>query len=250
MAQLLAEYRDNTLCLTLNRPKQKNALSYSLLEELHQALNTRTKADCRAVIISGNRGCFSSGADLNELTGTIKDMEMDNAIGRVIEDIHRLSMTTIALIQGACIGGAMDIALACNVRVVYGDACFQVPAAGLGLLYNPASVARMSKSFSHETLARLFVSGEGFAVADAIKAGLATHLVELQAGEIKSAKPARRPGVDVNRAVGETRDLLDALYNGRYDPAYWLAVYKEILTSPERRKAITRAMRKKHPGSL
>ena len=247
MAQLLlAEYADNTLCLTLNRPKQRNALSYALLEELHQALSSEIQSRCRAVIICANDHCFSAGADLNELTGTIKDMEMDISISRVIDDIHRLSMPVVALIEGACVGGAVDIALACNVRVATGNAFFQVPATRLGLLYNPDSVARMSKLFPHETLTRLLVSGERFDAADAIKAGLVTHLVERQDTGTNAVIFPRQTGTDTGQATAGTRALLDDLYHDRYDPVYWRAVRRDILTSPERRDAIARAKKKKH----
>ena len=245
MAQLLlAEYKDNTLCLTLNRPKQRNALSYTLLEELHQALSSEIQAGCRAVIISGHNRCFSAGADLNELNGTIKDMEMDISISRVIDDIHNLSMPVVALIEGACIGGAVDIALACDVRVATDNAYFQVPATRLGLLYNPDSIARMSKLFPRDTLTRLLVSGERFDVADAVKAGLVTHLIERQNTATKAAKSARQAGAGAGQAVASTRALLEALYNDQYDPVYWHAVRKDILASPERREAIARAKKK------
>ena len=247
MAQLLlAEYKENTLCLTLNRPKQGNALSYALLEELHQALSSEIQSRCRAVIICANNHCFSAGADLNELTGTIKDMEMDISISRVIDDIHRLSMPVVALIEGACVGGAVDIVLACNVRVATDNACFQIPATRLGLLYNPDSVARMSKLFSHETLTRLLVSGERFDAADAIKAGLVTHLVERQNTGAKAAKYPQQTGTDTGQAIASTKALLEALYHDQYDPVYWLAVRRDILASPQRREAVARAKKKKH----
>ena len=247
MAQLLpVEYEDNTLCLTLNRPKQRNALSYALLEELHQALSSEIQSRCRAVIICANDHCFSAGADLNELTGTIKDMEMDISISRVIDDIHRLSMPVVALIEGACVGGAVDIALACNVRVATGNAFFQIPATRLGLLYNPDSVARLSKLFPHETLTRLLVSGECFDAADAIKAGLVTHLVERHNTGTVAVKIPRQTGTDTGQASASTRALLEALYHDRYDPVYWRAVRRDILASPKRRDAIARAKKKKH----
>ena len=247
MAQLLlAEYKENTLCLTLNRPKQGNALSYALLEELHQALSSGIQSRCRAMIICANNHCFSAGADLNELTGTIKDMEMDISISRVIDDIHRLSMPVVALIEGACVGGAVDIVLACNVRVATGNAYFQIPATRLGLLYNPDSVARMSKLFSHETLTRLLVSGERFDAADAIKAGLVTHLVERQNTGAKAAKYPQQTGTDTGQASAGTKALLEALYHDQYDPVYWLAVRRDILASPQRREAVARAKKKKH----
>ena len=247
MAQLLlAEYGDNTLCLTLNRTKQRNALSYALLEELHQALSSKMQSRCRAVIICGNNHCFSAGADLNELTGTIKDIEMDISISRVIDDIHRLSLPVVALIEGACIGGAVDIALACNVRVATGNTYFQVPATRLGLLYNPDSVARMSKLFSHDTLTRLLVSGERFDAEGAIKAGLVTHLVEGQDTGTTTVKFPQQTGTDTGQASAGTRALLDDLYHDRYDPVYWNAVRRDILGSPERRDAIARVKQKKY----
>ena len=242
--QLLADYRGNTLCLTLNRPGQRNALSYSLLEELRQALSDRMKAGCRAVIISGNRDSFSAGADLNELTGTVEDMEMDISIGGVIDELHRLSITSVACVEAACIGGALDIALACDVRVASAEAFFQVPATRLGLLYNPQSIARMSKSFSRATLTRLFVSGERFDAAAAMKTGLITHLIEPHGTGAATAKPDRKPDACSRQAINHTRDLLAALYGGYYDPEYWNALYKDILASPERRKAVMRAKSK------
>ena len=189
---------------------------------------------------------FSAGADLNELTGTIKDMEMDISISRVIDDIHSLSMPVVALIEGACVGGAVDIVLACNVRIATDNAYFQVPATRLGLLYNPDSVARMSKLFSHETLTRLLVSGERFDAADAIKAGLVTHLVGRQNTGVKAAKFPQQPGTDTGQASAGTKALLEALYHDQYDPVYWRAVRRDILASPQRREALARAKKKKH----
>lgn len=243
--QLLADGRDNTLCLTLNRPGQRNALSYSLLQELRKELQSLVESSCRAVIICGNQHCFSAGADLNELTGTGEDMEMDLSISGVIDEIHRLPMATVALIEGACIGGAVDIALACDVRVANADACLQVPATRLGLLYNPQSIARMSKSFSRATLTRLFVYGERFDAAEAMKAGLITHLVERRSAAVTTARPDRRPGTASSLAARHTSDLLAALYGGDYDPEYWNALYRDILASPERRDAVVCARRNK-----
>ena len=251
MAPLLAEYRDNTLCLTLNRPEQRNALSHSLLEELQRASKTGIKTGCRAVIICGNHHCFSAGADLNELTGTVEDMEMDVSISKVIDNIHNLSMTTVALIEGACIGGAVDIALACDVRIATRNTYLQVPATRLGLLYNPASVARMSKSFSRDTLTRLLVSGEKFNAAEAMKTGLATHSAGPIGSGIKTAAAERKQDAAGSRqAINHTSDLLEALYGGYYDPVYWNTVYKGTLASPERLEAIARARKNKRPGRI
>ena len=155
-------------------------------------------------------------------------------------------MPVVALIEGACIGGAVDIALACNVRVATGNAYFQIPATRLGLLYNPDSVARLSKLFPHETLTRLLVSGECFDAADAIKAGLVTHLVERHNTGTVAVKIPRQTGTDTGQASASTRALLEALYHDQYDPVYWRAVRRDILTSPERRDAIARAKKKKH----
>ena len=82
------EHGDNVVSITLNRPARRNALSLLLLGALGEALSDSTAGDAGAVILAG--GCFSAGADLAELSGTLKDRVIDDAIETVTDAIRAL----------------------------------------------------------------------------------------------------------------------------------------------------------------
>ena len=110
---LLVQHESNTVTLSLNRPGARNALSHDLLVALADALSQQINADTSEIIITGVGDCFSAGADLTELNGTIDDIWIDQDIAMVNEKIRLLHPPVIALVNGACIGGSVDIALAC-----------------------------------------------------------------------------------------------------------------------------------------
>ena len=135
-------HQSGVVSLFLNRPERRNALSLALLSRLSDALSSEIHDDTSALIVSGGDGCFSAGADLADLTGTLEDLGMDDAIEEVTQKIRDLPVPVIAAIDGPCLGGAFDLALSCDLRIAAADAFFQVPATRLGLLYNPRSILR------------------------------------------------------------------------------------------------------------
>jgi len=238
---IISELRDDALHLTFNRPERKNALSYRLLEELHDALKAAPLGGCRALVLSGGPGCFSAGADLHDLTGTTEDAAMDEHIGRVVTAIRELPVPVIARVDGPCIGGAVEIMLACDLRVAVDAAYVQVPAARLGLLYNPAAVLRMRRLLTRDALTRLLVVGERFDAPQALASGLVTHVVpEAEIGHRLEAL-LRQASANDATAVACTKRMVNALCSGDFEPAYWEGVRGEILASPRRRDAIARA---------
>ncbi|MGI9235049.1 MAG: enoyl-CoA hydratase/isomerase family protein [Woeseiaceae bacterium] len=225
--------------ITLDRPQCRNALSFDLLAMLSGALSAVSPANDAAVVISGAGTTFSAGADLSELTGTSRDIAMDDAIADVVKAILEAQVPVIAAVNGPCIGGAVDIMLACDIRVASENALIQVPATRLGLLYNPAAVARMHALLSRDVLTRLLAQGELFDADQAFETGLVTHASP--ASDAMKARAACRTGCNVGAAVVATERLLDALDNGTYDPKEWERQRREILDSPGRATAIAAA---------
>jgi enoyl-CoA hydratase len=224
--------------LFLNRPERRNALSLALLEKLGAALATEVREDTVAVIIGGVDGSFSAGADLAELSGTPADLAIDEAIEAVTGKILELPVPVIAAIDGPCLGGAVDLALSCDQRIASVNAIFQVPAARLGLLYNPRSIVRMQRRLGRDTLFRLLVLGERLDAAAALRAGIVSQVVE---GASHAAAEALAQGAigNVRPAMAATKRLLNAIDASAYDPSEWEAVRREMLSSPERRAAVT-----------
>jgi enoyl-CoA hydratase/carnithine racemase len=230
--------------LCLNRPERKNALSLGLLRELSHALSTAIPSDTSAVIISGADGCFSAGADLADLSGTLTDLAVDDAIEEVTGKIRNLPVPVIAAIDGPCMGGAFDLALSCDHRIASAGAFFQVPATRLGLLYNPRSIVRMEHRLGRDTLFRLLVLGERFDATAALHAGMVSRIVAGPSYDAAEAV-ALAAGENIGSAVAATKGLLDAIERSDYDAPAWEAARRLLLSSAERQAAVAGAKKRR-----
>ncbi|MGI9294351.1 MAG: enoyl-CoA hydratase/isomerase family protein, partial [Pseudomonadales bacterium] len=142
------------------------------------------------------------------------------------------------------LGAAVDLCLACDLRVAAADAYFQVPATRLGLLYNPVAVSRIAKLAPPDALFRLLVMGERFEAEEAYRAGLLSYAVSIGASRETAIAIAQATSANVPVAVAASKGLLNALQNGEYDPEYWNDVRKNILASPQRRAAVGNAKKR------
>lgn len=239
-AQVSSTSADGICELVLDNPGRKNALSYALLKDLNSKLAAAKANDTRAVILSGAGDVFSAGADFADLTGTIDDIAIDEAIEQVVEQIHEMSAPVFAAVEGPCMGGAVDIALACDFIVASENSFFEIPAARLGLLYNPEAVRRWHARISGQTLRRILLLGERFSAAEAQRAGIVSHLVDNGSAIMSSRELAGEITKANQDVVAATKGLLVALENGETDLARWEKARKEILDSPERRESIAK----------
>ena len=227
--------------LVLDNPGRKNALSLALLADLSEKLAMALETDARAVILSGSGDVFSAGADFADLTGTIDDLAMDDAIEKAVIQIRDMPAPVIAAIEGPCMGGAVDIALACDFLVASKEAFFEVPAARLALLYNPEAVRRWRARLSGLTLRRMLILGERFTAAEALQAGVVSHLAAEGSALEKSRELADRAAKCSRDAVAATKGLLAALESGETNLARWEKIREQILDSPERHESVARA---------
>ena len=233
--------KDGIYELVLDNPGRKNALSYALLDGLNDMLANARENAARAVIICGSGDTFSAGADFADLTGTIDDLAIDTAIEQVVNQIREMPAPVFAAVEGPCMGGAVDIALACDFMIASEDAFFEVPAARLGLLYNPAAVQRWHARLSGLTLRRMLLLGERFTAAEAAQAGVVSYVVAKGAALTEVRQLADRAIDGSRNAIAATKGLLVALDGGETDLARWERVRREILDSPERHDSIARA---------
>jgi len=232
----------NDICeLVLDNSGRKNALSYSLLDDLNQKLTSARDDAVRAVILSGAGNVFSAGADFADLSGTIDDLEIDDAIEQAVIQIRELATPVIAAVEGPCMGGAVDIALACDFLVASEDAFFEIPAARLDLLYNPEAVKRWHSRISGQILRRILLLGERFTATEAENAGVVSHLVAKGFALQKSRELAESAIEGSRDVVAATKGMLVASESGEIDLARWEKIRRKILDSPERRELAARA---------
>lgn len=128
---------------TINRPDKRNAMKMADLQALHDVMD-KVEADksIRVLIITGaGDRAFSAGVDLSDVGGDAADWD-DNPLCNLCNRLEALARVTIARINGAVIGGAAELSLACDFRVGVDTAKIMVPAAKIGIHYEPEGLRR------------------------------------------------------------------------------------------------------------
>lgn len=217
------------LTVRLNRPDKRNAINRQMHTEI-QDLCHRLKddVDTRAVIFIGEGNGFSSGADTSEwrLPGSANDLEVRHLSGigsRTAAAIEELDQITIAAIHGFAIGGALVLAICCDLRVAGDQAWFSIPEVELGLPLGWNALPRLAREIGHARALELTVTCERFGAPQAHAYGLVTHLCpsgeeEKTAREL-AAKILSKPPLPVAltkatiRALKRGADLGDAAYS-------------------------------------
>jgi enoyl-CoA hydratase len=185
---ILYEVRDSIAYVTFNRPKVLNALNRATLVELRQALEAaRDDAAVRVVIVTGaGEKAFVAGADISELArvNPVSGQETSLFGQGVIRNFETMGKPSIAAINGFCLGGGCELALACSMRVASKTARIGQPEVKLGIMPGYGGSQRLprlvGKGWAHE----MILTGEMISAEDALRIGLVNRVTE--PGELMS----------------------------------------------------------------
>jgi enoyl-CoA hydratase/carnithine racemase len=181
-AERLVEIRreGDVAVLTLNRPSKLNALSSAVERELGEALTGEEVSGSRCVVLAGAGRAFSAGADLTEVSRD--DPEGIAAYYRETGDVYErfaaVPQPTIAAIHGYCLGGGLELALACDFRVAAEDAVFGLPEVALGILPSSGGTHRLVRLVGPARAKELMLLRERFGATDALAWGLVTEVAK------------------------------------------------------------------------
>lgn len=162
------------LILTLRRPEKANSLTKAMLEDMDAALAT---TDAQAVILTGEGRVFSAGADLDEARA---GLATDPVWDRLSNRIAGLPCLTIAALNGTLAGGAMGMALACDLRIAVPGAKFFYPVMKLGFLPQPADPARLIALIGPARAKMILMAGAKIEADEALAWGLIDRIVQPQ----------------------------------------------------------------------
>jgi enoyl-CoA hydratase/carnithine racemase len=161
----MIEVRDGIATVCLANPRRRNAISTGMWRDLGMfAAEVATHAGTRVVIIRGDGDvAFSGGADISDFASgranASQGKEYDDLVEQTCRAVEAIPQPTIALIKGPCMGAGASLAASCDMRVAADDAFFAVPAAKLGLGYDPRGVARFIRVFgANNTRALLYTA--------------------------------------------------------------------------------------------
>ena len=181
MEYLLLEKKDSIGYLTINRPKQLNALSAAVLDELDEAVKVlETDDEIRVVIITGaGEKAFVAGADVKELHDAYcSDAIAFNRKGSMIfRRLEKMGKPVIAAINGYALGGGLELALSCDIRIAAENASFSNPETGLGQIPGFGATQRLPRLVGTGLAKEIIFSGRMIKAPEALSIGLVNRVV-------------------------------------------------------------------------
>jgi enoyl-CoA hydratase len=173
---------DRVAVLTLDRPDRLNALSSAVAADLAAAVaEVDTDAEIGAIVVAGEGRCFSAGADITELDGLAGPHAFAAFVRRLeglLGVLARCPLPSVAAVHGLALGGGLELALACDLRVAEATARLGVPEIRLGLLPAAAGTARLTRMLPPAIAKQLLLTGEPLGATEAHRLGLVNEVVD------------------------------------------------------------------------
>lgn len=212
--------------ITLHNPPA-NVLNLSVLKELELVLNEVEEDEyVRVVIVTGTGRFFCAGADINELahlTNAHGGAEFSVRGQSLLNRIERSEKPVVAVINGTCVGGGLELALACHIRVAAAGAVLGLPEIKLGLIPGFGGTQRLPRVVGASKAAELILTGESLQAEEALRIGLVSRVApphELMAqaeaiaalitargkSAVEAALHAIRGGLDIPLSEGLARE--------------------------------------------
>src|SRR6266545_7919230 len=176
---IVTEITDSIAVVRFNRSAQRNPLSLETLQELRRTtLLLFPRRDIQAVIFTGTNDVFASGADIRELSllDSVTALEFSKFGQDLFQSIANASQVTIAAINGYCMGGALDLALSCDIRVASKSAVFSHPGARLGIITGWGGTQRLPRIIGRARALEFFATARRYTSLEALKMGLVSQL--------------------------------------------------------------------------
>ena len=210
--------------LTLNRPEARNALTWDMYDALVEACdNAEANHDVRVLIIRGSGGAFAAGTDISQFRDFADGeagVNYERRIDSVVDRIERLSIATIAEVDGAAAGGGCAIAIACDLRICSDRARFGVPVSRtLGNCLSMSNLARMVDLIGPARTRDLLLTGRMIDAREAVAAGLANVIVPFAQLEQEAYKIAAELSTRARSTIVATKAMLLRLRDHRRPPA-------------------------------
>ena len=177
---LLYEVRKSMALITINRPEKHNAISLATLDDLQAAVEYAGNDETvRVLTITGAGGrSFASGSDLSEVIDRDFKKALEPIVQGLADQLERLPKPTIAAIDGICMGGGLEIALGCDLRIATPSSRFATPEGKLGIIPGGGATARLPRLIGRGWGMHMLLMGDAIDAERAFSIGLVTGLVE------------------------------------------------------------------------
>jgi enoyl-CoA hydratase/carnithine racemase len=176
---LSIEQQENLLIISLNRPEKRNACNDELILSLEKVFDQLTSG-IKCVLIKGNGKHFSAGLDLSELKerDIVQGLHHSQMWHRVMDKIQFAACPVIAVLHGAVVGGGLEIAAACHIRVAEKSTFYALPEGQRGIFVGGGASVRLPKLIGIARMTDMMLTGRVYHAEEGERIGLAQYLVE------------------------------------------------------------------------
>jgi enoyl-CoA hydratase/carnithine racemase len=210
-----AERQDGALVVRLNNPGRANAVTHDMLRQLASLLDGPEVTSVPVVLLTGaGERHFSAGLDLAGVPADERVAHLragEELLFRASEAIVACRRPVVAVVNGAALGGGLELAMACDWRIARDDARLGMPAARLGVVYAPQGLRRAVELMGAARARRLFLTGRPVRAAEAHELGLVDEVTGPELLWDAAARAAADVGACSPIAVAGTRAVIRAI---------------------------------------
>ena len=252
---LIYKKKENIGTLTINRPDKLNAISNELTAELHNLLSELEKDEkLKALIITGaGEKAFVAGADIKELVD--RDARIGRRVSRerqeVFSRIENLPVPVIAAVNGYALGGGLEIALACNIRLCSEKAQFGAPEVKLGIIPGDGGTQRLPRLVGLGRAMEMILTGDFIDAQEAYRIGLVNKIFPHEELMDKAMELAQKIASRPPLAVKYAKEAVNRSQEGDKASGFALESYLHALTcTTEDKKEGVAAFLEKRKGKF
>ncbi|MBQ1024356.1 enoyl-CoA hydratase/isomerase family protein [Micromonospora sp. C95] len=242
-ADLEVEVAGAVATVVIRNPGRRNAMTPAMWRRLPLLLDgLETDPAVRVVVLTGADGTFCAGADLGDLDELLSAGDGSIAVAAE-ERLATFAKPTVAAVQGACVGGGCQLAVACDLRIAAADARFGVPPARLGLVYPAPTTNRLTRLVGPAAAKYLLFTGELVAADRALRIGLVDEVLP---GADLAARVDSLTAVIAERSqlsVAAAKEIVD----GRADEDRMTWWHGQVRTSGEAREGVAAFRERRAP---
>lgn len=191
--------RDGAIAtVTFDRPDKRNAFTVGMYRRLGEIFDDLSADDgVRCVVLQGSGGeAFSAGSDIGEFDtsrgGAEQAREYAELVNRETDKVWLCPHPTLARIQGVCVGGGLEIAAMCDVRIASADSRFGIPVNRVGLTVDYHELGLLTELIGRRNTLELLIDGRVFGAEEALAKGLVSRVVPPEDLEAEVERSARR----------------------------------------------------------
>jgi enoyl-CoA hydratase len=252
---LIVEKRAAVGWIVFNQPAKKNAINGAMWRGIPKAM-AEFDADpaVRCVAFRGaGTEAFASGADISEFE-TIRAekssvAEYDGLLDHVLHSIQGSPKPSVAMIYGFCMGGGLEVALACDLRYCGESAQFGIPAAKLGLAYNVEGHKRLMETVGHARAREIMFLGRRYSAAEGLAMGLVNRVFSDAELELETQAILATLSENAPLAIANTKTIIEEYVKsaGAPDPARMAAAIERCAKSDDYHEGRRAFMEKRKP---